>query len=94
MLFQADSYSGFVTLYGNAHISKDKAKIKELWEPLFKTWFTEGEDDPRISVIRVSLSEGYYWDTKHGQIVAFVKQVAGALTGQTLDDSIEGRLTP
>jgi len=36
--------------------------------------------------------EGYYWDTKHGQVVAFAKQVAGAMMGKTLDDSIEGTL--
>jgi hypothetical protein len=37
--------------------------------------------------------EGYYWDTKHGKLVAFAKQIAGAVMGKTLDDSIEGKLT-
>lgn len=92
MLFQGSSYSDFITLYGRATISQDKEKIKELWEPLLKTWFTEGIDDPRISVIRVIPEDGYYWDTKHGQLVAFAKQVVGAMIGKTLDDSIEGKL--
>jgi len=92
LLFQGSSYSDFVTLYGQASISQDKAKIKELWGPLLKTWFTEGIDDPRISVIRVAPAEGYYWDTKHGQLVAFAKQIAGSILGKTLDDSIEGKL--
>ena len=92
MLFQGSPYSDFVTLYGKASISQDKAKIKELWEPLLKTWFTEGIDDPRISVIRVEPIDGYYWDTKHGQLVAFAKQIVGAMIGKTLDDSIEGKL--
>lgn len=30
--------------------STDKALIKELWEPILKTWFTEGQDNPRITV--------------------------------------------
>lgn len=92
LLFKGSEHSDFMTIYGQATISQDKAKIAELWEPLFKTWFTEGEDDPRISVIKVTPEEGYYWDTKHGQIVAFAKQLMGAVTGQTLDDSIEGKL--
>ncbi len=92
MLFQGASYSDFITLYGKAVISSDKAKINELWSPLLKTWFTEGIDDPRICVVRVTPSEGYYWDTKHGQLVAFMKQIAGAAIGKTLDDSIEGKL--
>ena len=56
-----------------ATVSEDKEKIKELWEPLLKTWFTEGIDDPRISVIKVDPTEAYYWDNKHGNAVAFEK---------------------
>lgn len=93
LLFQGSSYSDFVNIYGTASVSKDKEKIKELWEPIYKTWFTEGEDDPRISVISITPEDGYYWDTKHGKLVSFVKQVAGAIMGKTLDDSIEGSLT-
>ncbi|MRG47943.1 general stress protein [Chitinophaga sp. SYP-B3965] len=92
LLFKGSDHSDFMTLYGEASISDDKEMIKELWNPLIKTWFTEGIDDPRISVIRFIPSEGYYWDTKHGQIVAFAKQIVGAITGKTLDDSIEGKL--
>jgi general stress protein 26 len=94
LLFKGSEYSDFLSMYGQVSVTQDKAKIKELWEPLIKTWFTEGIDDPRITVIRFEPIEGYYWDTKHGQIVAFAKQVAGALLGKTLDDSIEGKLTP
>ncbi len=92
LLFQGSSYSEFLNIYGDATVSSDKEKIKELWEPILKTWFTEGVDDPRISVIKVEPTEGYYWDTKHGQAVAFVKKLAGAALGKTMDDSIEGKL--
>ena len=81
-----------MNIYGTAIISQDKEKIKELWEPILKVWFTEGIDDPRISVIKVEPTEGYYWDTKHGQAVAFIKRLAGAAMGKTTDDSIEGKL--
>jgi general stress protein 26 len=53
LLFQGSNYSDFLNLYGTATISEDKGKIKELWKPILKTWFTEGVDDPRISVIRL-----------------------------------------
>ena len=90
LLFQGSSYSDFLSLYGTATISKDKSKIKELWEPILKVWFTEGIDDPRISVIKVVPEEGYYWDTKHNMAIGLVKRLAGAIVGKTLDDSIEG----
>jgi len=92
--FQVDKHAGFLELDGIATISQDKAKIKELWDFMLKTWFTEGEDDPRITVIGVTPRSGYYWDNKHGQAVAGAKMLVGAAIGKTLDDSIEGRLLP
>ena len=92
LLFQGSKYSDFLSIYGTASISKDKTIIKELWEPILKAWFTEGEDDPRITVIKVEAKEGYYWDNKHGNAVALAKTVVGAILGKTLDDSIEGKL--
>jgi general stress protein 26 len=93
LFFQGSKHSDFLHLHGNATISTDRAKIEELWEPMIKTWFTEGKDDPRITVIKVSPTDGYYWDTKHGNAVAAVKMMIGAMVGKTLDDSIEGRVS-
>ena len=42
--------------------------------------------------IKVMPSEGYYWDNKHGDVVAAVKMVIGSVLHKTLDDSIEGRI--
>jgi len=92
LYFQGSSHSDFLQLNGTATILFDKDKIKELWEPTVKTWFTEGVDDPRISVIKVTPNEGYYWDTKHGNFVAGIKIMVGAAIGKTLDDSIEGKI--
>ena len=93
LLFQGSKHSDFLSIYGIATITEDRNIIKELWEPLLKVWFTEGEDDPRISVIKVEPTDGYYWDNKHGNAIAFAKMIAGAIIGKTLDDSIEGKLS-
>jgi len=92
LFFQGSAHSDFLVLSGTASLSRDKEKIKELWEPVIKTWFTEGVDDPRITVIKVVPNDGYYWDTKHGNAVAGIKMLVGAAIGKTLDDSIEGTL--
>ena len=92
LYFQGSAHSDFLELNGVANVSRDQDKIDELWKPLAKTWFTEGKDDPRITVIKVTPSEGYYWDTKHGIAIAGVKMMIGAAIGKTLDDSVEGTL--
>ena len=92
LLFQGSPHSDFLSIYGTASISQDKTKIRELWEPMIKTWFTEGVDDPRITVIKVEPEEGYYWDTKHAQVISLFKRMVGAAIGKTLDDSVEGTI--
>ena len=92
LLFQGSQYSDFLSVFGEATISPHKALIKELWNPILKAWFTEGVDDPRITVVRVKPTEGYYWDNKHGNAVAFIKTAIGAIVGKTMDDSIEGHI--
>jgi general stress protein 26 len=92
LLFQGSPYSDYITIYGSATISRDKAIIKELWKPLLKTWFTEGQNDERITVIKVVPSESYYWDTKHNMAIALTKRLIGAALGKTIDDSIEGQI--
>ena len=82
------------TATGAATVSTDRDRIESLWSPLFKTWFTGGIDDPRITVIRFEPTAGYYWDTKHGNVVASVKMLIGAAVGKTLDDSVEGNIAP
>ncbi|RZL14168.1 MAG: general stress protein [Hymenobacter sp.] len=93
LLFQGSAQSDFLSVVGTATISTDHARIKELWNPILKAWFTEGENDPRLTAVEVTPQEGYYWDNKHGNAVASVKIAISALIGKTLDDSIEGTLS-
>ena len=92
LYFQGSKHSDFLYLTAEASIHDDLAKIKELWSPLLKTWFTEGEEDPRISLLKIVPHTGYYWDNKHGNTIAGIKMLVGAAIGKTLDDSIEGQL--
>lgn len=94
LYFQGSAHSDFLHLTGEATVLRDRPRIKELWSPLIKTWFTEGVDDPRITVLKVTPREGYYWDTKHGSAIAGVKMMIGAALGKTMDDSVEGKVRP
>jgi general stress protein 26 len=94
LLFQGSSYSDFMTLYGRATISTDKQKIDELWDAQMKTWFTEGKDDPRITVIKFTPTDGYYWDVKTNMAISMLKRLYGAAVGETYDDSVQGKIKP
>ena len=92
LLLQGSHHSDFLSINGRAEISKDKNKIEELWDGIMKAWFTEGKDDPSISIIKFTPEEAYYWDTKNGKMISFLKIAVGAVTGKTMDDGIQGKL--
>jgi general stress protein 26 len=92
LFYANNSAAEYLSIYGQADISDDEEKINKLWDPLAKTWFHDGKEDPDITVIEVRPKEIYYWDTKHGKMVSLLKIIAGAVTGITMDDGEEGRI--
>jgi general stress protein 26 len=84
--------SSFLVVSGEAEIVYDREKVRELWNPLDKAWFKEGEDDPAVSLIRVRPEHAHYWDTKGNRMVNFIKMVASVATGKILVEGEEGSL--
>lgn len=83
----------FLSLSGKADIITDQDRIDELWTTYAKAWFQEGKEDPDITIIKVIPSEAYYWDTVHGKVVSLLKIAASIVSGKTMDDGIEGKIT-
>jgi general stress protein 26 len=81
LTFASPSDSKFLTLKGRATVSQDRGKIKELWNPMYKAWFPKGEDDPKIAVLRVDVTEGDYWEASNSHIVRLMKYAVAAATG-------------
>lgn len=72
----------FVSVSGRAEVLKDKQKIEELWNPIYKAWFPNGKDDPNISVIKVTATSAHYWDAPNGKMVQLFGFLKAALTGE------------
>jgi general stress protein 26 len=85
--------SEYLSVLGNATISTDRKKIKELWTPFAKAWFQNGENDADISLIKVAPQTAYYWDTKSNKMISMIQIIAAMVTGQAPDDGVEGTLT-
>lgn len=94
LLFANPGSSEYLTLEGTAVVSDDPALRRAHWTPIAKTWFHEGVDDSELTVIRVEPHDGYYWDTRHGKMVAAIKIALGAVMGKTTDDGVQGNLRP
>jgi general stress protein 26 len=75
-----------------ASVSTDSKKIEAIWTPVAKAWFTQGPDDPRVTAIKVTPEEGFYWDTTSGKLISTFKMIASAITGKTFDVGVQGDL--
>jgi general stress protein 26 len=84
--------SEYLTVFGYAEAIRDRDKLEDLWSPIDKAWFTEGKNDPEITIIRVRPADAYYWDTKTNKLTYLIKIATGALTGKKMDDGIEGSI--
>ena len=74
-----------VTVGGRAKLSRDRAKVKDLWKESFRAWF-KGKDDPNIALIRIEPLEGEYWDNSGLAGVKYtLKLTKAVLTNQQLD---------
>jgi general stress protein 26 len=91
---QSGRGGGFAMLKGRATIHTDRTSLERLWTPMARNWFAGGLDDPRLSAIAVHVQDGYYWETKHGAVVAGLKMLFGAALGQPMDDGVEGAIRP
>jgi general stress protein 26 len=92
LFFSHPGKSSYLVVNGEAEIILDKAKIEELWSPIAKIWFKEGKNDPNISVIKVTPTTAYYWDTNGNQMINFLKIVASVVTGTNLVTGNQGAL--
>lgn len=92
LFFQNDSSYEYVFIKGTAKISQDRTLIDQYYSSFADAWF-EGKDDPRVTVIGVHPTDGYYYETKDNKIFAMAKMAFAAVTGSKNEDGgIEGGL--
>lgn len=71
----------FISALGHAQVVRgDKSKEQELWNPVYKTWFPEGLEDPNLCLIRVNIEGAEYWESPSSKIVRMFGFVKGMIT--------------
>ena len=92
LLYADPSNHNYVSAKGTAQVSRDQAKIHELWNPMFKAWFPEGESDPSVAVLKVEVEEASYWEASSSKLVFGIKYLARAVTGGKVDVGETGKV--
>jgi general stress protein 26 len=83
--YSAPDDNRYVSVSGTARITRDRARIDELWSPVLKAWFPEGKETPGIALIEVDVEHAEYWDAPSQKIVQVVGLVKALATGKRAD---------
>jgi general stress protein 26 len=89
--FQKD-HNLYLSLTGQAELSRDRAKIAELWKESYKPWFPNGKDDPDIILISVEPEQGEFWNQQGGKKLQYLFETARAYATGTRAEVREGEM--
>lgn len=73
--------NAYVSVSGKAELLRDRSKMEELWNPIYKAWFPKGLDEPDIALLKVNVEQAEYWDSTNNKIVQLVGFVKAMVTG-------------
>jgi general stress protein 26 len=90
--YSAPDDNTYVSVFGHAKVSRDQAKIDELWNPVHKAWFPEGKDDPHLCLLKITIEEVEYWDSPNSKLVELAGFVKALVTGQEADGGDYGKI--
>ena len=65
----------YVSVSGTATLVRDRKKMEELWDQLYKAWFPQGLEEPDLALLRVDVERAEYWDAPSGMMA----EIAGLL---------------
>lgn len=83
----------YVSVSGTVELVRDRAKIDELWSPLYNAWFKGGKDDPNIVLLKVAVEKAEYWDYSAGALVQLAGLIKSVVTGEKLADKDQNNKT-
>ena len=78
------SKAGWVSLTGTAHVSDDRAKLRELWDASAGAFMSGGPDDPDNVLLRVDGATAEYWESP-GKVGVAVQMAKGLVSDDKPD---------
>ncbi|MCC7007897.1 MAG: pyridoxamine 5'-phosphate oxidase family protein [Acidobacteria bacterium] len=101
LAYYKDRTREWISVSGLAALTRDRAKIHELYAPEWAAWFPkEGDprdgtkDDPRMVLIGVTIHAAAFLEMNEPQPVVLFELVKGWLTGNTPDVGQMHHVTP
>ena len=75
----------YVSINGKAELVDDKAKLDELWSPIYNAFYEHGKEDENVQLIKVVPNGAEFWRSGSGIINAAKLAVAAVQDGKIAD---------
>ena len=72
----------YVSISGTAEVVIDHEKMSRLWNPIYKAWFPEGLEDPKLALICIIPSQAEYWDAPSNKAIQIFGMARALVTGE------------
>ena len=76
----------YASITGRASVSRDEAKIAELWSEPMRGWFPKGKEDPNIMILKITVDKAEYWDSPSSLLVQAYAYARAVVTGERSKD--------
>lgn len=71
----------YISVTGDARISRDQRRIDQFWNDALKAFFPKGKNDPNLALIEVALRTAEYWDGPGSFLGKAISFVVARVTG-------------
>jgi general stress protein 26 len=84
VVFANPAINDYVEVHGVASMVCDEEEIKSKWSPMVNEWFPKGMKDPEVCLVRVEVTNVFYWDKIAEGIKRLVIKTTTVVEGQRL----------
>lgn len=91
LIYSDPSDMRYLSVYGQAKIITNQSVLETLYDKKSDVWF-DGIDDPRLTAIKFSPREAFYWDTKNNKYITLFKIGIATITDNNVDIGVNGAL--
>jgi general stress protein 26 len=71
----------YISITGRCELVRDHVKAKQLWKPVYGTWFPRGIEDPNLILLKVHVQEADYWHTDESRMVKLLGFANTSISG-------------
>lgn len=85
LIFSCPKDQTYVSVSGQAILSRDQNLINQLWNPFVAAWFPQGKNDPSVALLKVQTYQAEYWQGKGNRVTQLYKYSKALITGTRPD---------